>query len=281
MTVTISGPVRLDEANDRARLRICSAMKNTPPEPPIEQRETGELVEDLCLALRDVGVGDQNLPDGEWVVSAVRRVQRLHGELSRRGADVTRRLERLSEETSWQMPPLLRDCLMYPEVIPYVRERDGVRRALRCLACRKREVIGPKGVGVWLCETCEAKPAASGVRELMRVEITSVVYYAPCELYEQTPFRAVLVKEIPGRGYWLAALPRPLYWFRDGTEISVSQLILEARGMGARIGRGMRDVPVNISYVADERVLADAGFDFGKCEYLAVGAVSDITNRSR
>jgi hypothetical protein len=258
-------------------------MKNTPAEPPIEQRETGELVEDLCLALRDVGVGDHNLPDGEWVVSAVLRVRRLHDELSRRGADVTRRLERLSEETSWQMTPLLRDCLMYPEVIPYVRERDGVRRALRCLACRKRDVIGPKGVGVWLCETCAAKPAAGGVRGLMRVAITSVVYDAPYEfyeLYEQTPFQAVLVREIPDRGYWVAALPRPLRWSRDGAETSVSHLILEPRRVGTRIGRGMSDVPVNISYVVDERGLTDAGFDFGKCESLAVGTVSDITNRS-
>lgn len=37
-------------------------MKNTPAELPIEQRETEELVEDLCLALRDVGINDYDLP---------------------------------------------------------------------------------------------------------------------------------------------------------------------------------------------------------------------------
>jgi hypothetical protein len=251
-------------------------MTNTPAELPIEQRETQELVEDLCLALRDVGVMDYGLPEGEQVVSAVLRVQQLHGELSRRGADVTRRLERLSEETSWQMMPLLRDCLMYPAAIPYVRERDGIRRALRCPACHAHELSRREGAGVWLCDACMAASAATGVCRLMRVKITSVDY-APDELYEQTPFEAVLLREIPGRGYWVAALAKPIRWSRNGIESSASRLILEARWLGTRIGRGMSDIPVNIAYVVDESVWADAWFDFGKCESLAVGAASDIT----
>jgi ribosomal protein L37AE/L43A len=129
-------------------------MRNTPAEPSIEQRGTEDLIEDLCLALRDVGVRDYGLPKDERAVSAVLRVQQLHGELSRRGADFTSRLERLSRETSWQMVSLLRDCLMYPEVIPYVREEDGIRRALRCSACRERELPGREGISVWLCDSC-------------------------------------------------------------------------------------------------------------------------------
>ena len=251
-------------------------MKNTPTELPIEQRGTEELVEDLCLALRDVGVSDYLLPYGEYAVSAVLRVQQLHGELSRRGADFTRRLERLSEETSWQMKPLLRDCLMYPDVIPYVRERAGIRRALRCPACLKHELPGGKDVGAWLCDACTAGSAASGVGGIKRVKISSVDH-APDELYEQTPFEVVLLREIPGRGFWVAALPKPIHWSRNGTETSASHLLLEARWIGTRIGRGMRHMPVNISYVEDESVWADGRFDPGQCKYLAIGVASDIT----
>lgn len=256
-------------------------MKNTPAELPVEQRETEELVEDLCLALRDVGVGDSHLPEGGWVVSAVLRVRQLHGELSRRGADVTRRLERLSEETSWQMIPLLRDCLMYPDVTPYVRERDGIRRLLRCPVCREREISGREGL-VWLCDACKAELAGSGVCEHMRVLIT-LDEYPPEELYDQTPFEAVLLREIPGLGCWVASLPKPLRLSRGGTETSVSQLILEPRGVGIKIDGGMRNMPVprhfplDISYVVDESVWANAWFDFTKCEYLARGVASDIT----
>jgi hypothetical protein len=251
-------------------------MKNTPAELPVEQRETEELVEDLCLDLRNVGVLDYRLPEGEQVVAAVLRVQRLHGELSRRGADVTRRLERLSEETSWQMIPLLRDCLRYPDVIPYVRERDGIRRVLRCPVCRKRE-ISRRGGAVWLCDACKAESAASGVRGVMRVKIT-VDGFIPEELYNQTPLEAVLLREIvPGRGYWVAALAKPIRLPRSGAETLVNQLILEARWIGGRLGRGMRDMPVNIKYVVDESFWAGEWFDVEKCESLAEGWVTDIT----
>jgi hypothetical protein len=253
-------------------------MKNTPPELPIEQRETEELVEDLCIALRDVGISDYCLPEGGQVVSAVLRVQQLHSELSKRGADFTRRLERLSEETSWQMVPLMRDCLMFPEVIPYVRERDGIRRVLRCPACRQREISQRKGI-VWLCDACKAELAASGDCGLMRLKIT-LADYPPAELYAQTPFEAVLLREIPGRGYWVAVLPKPIRLSRNGTKTLVSHLILEARWLGTRIGRGGRDMPVNLSYVVDESVWDDPWFDFRKCQSLAVGLASDITGPS-
>jgi hypothetical protein len=149
-------------------------MRNTPAELPIGQRETEELMEGLCLALRDVGVRDYGLPQDERAVSAVAKVQQLHAELSKRGADIAPRLERLTEETSWQMAELLRDCLAYPAVIPYVRERDGVRRALRCAACRERELPGREGVGVWLCDACLAEAVESfrlraPMRELLLV----------------------------------------------------------------------------------------------------------------
>lgn len=251
-------------------------MEYTPVELPIKQRETEELIEDLCLALQDVGVRDYRLPQGEDVLADVLRVQRLHGELSRRGADVTRRLELLSDETSWQMLPLLRDCLMYPDVIPYVRERDGIRRVLRCPVCREREISGREGV-VWLCDACKAESAALGVRGAMRVKIT-LDAFTPPELYDQTPLEAVLLRKlVVGRGDWVAALATPIRLSHNGAETSVDQLILEERWIGWRIGRGMRDIPVNISYVVDVRVWADTWFDLRMCERLAEGWVTDIT----
>src|SRR5205085_1010601 len=49
------------------------------------------------------------------------------------------RLAELSEQTRWLMPQLLEDCLRFPEVLPLVRDRDGIRRRLRCWLCRKAE----------------------------------------------------------------------------------------------------------------------------------------------
>ncbi len=134
-------------------------MRNTLPEPPIEERDTTKLLEDLCLALRDVGVGDYGLPDNEGGVANVARVQQIHAELQKRAVDYGPRVAQLSDETEWQMELLLQDCLAYPEVIPYVRESDGVRRALRCYICREREF--PDRNALALCDVCLEQSAES------------------------------------------------------------------------------------------------------------------------
>lgn len=139
-------------------------MRNTPPEPPIEQRDTHRLIEDLCLALRDVGVWDYNPPDDERRAPAVRKVQQIHAELEKRGADFRPRVARLSEETKWQMGPLLQECLAFPGTVPYVRESDGVRRAFRCSVCRGREF--PDRTGLLLCDVCLAR-ATESIRNRM------------------------------------------------------------------------------------------------------------------
>jgi len=83
----------------------------------------------------------------------VREVRALQAELAKRRVDSSPRLEQLSEETRWQIPTLLDDCLAYPQRIPYVRELDGIRRFLRCHLCAKAE-RPPDAKLFWFCETC-------------------------------------------------------------------------------------------------------------------------------
>lgn len=132
-------------------------MRNSLPEPPIEERETPKLIEDLCLALRDVGVRDYGLLKDDRGFASIKVVQQIHAELENRGVDYRLRLAQLSEETKWQMEPLLQECLAYPEVVPFVRESDGVRRVFRCYVCREREF--PDRKGLLLCNTCLAQCA--------------------------------------------------------------------------------------------------------------------------
>lgn len=133
-------------------------MRNTVPDPPIGQRDTARVIEDLCLALRDVGGDTYRLLD-ERSVSHIQRVKQIHAELEKRGVDYSLRLARLTEETKWQMETLLQECLAYPEVVPYVRGPDGVRFALKCYVCLEREF--PDREGLLLCDTCMDRSAES------------------------------------------------------------------------------------------------------------------------
>lgn len=128
-------------------------MANSPPRPPIDKRTDEELLDDLCLELRHVACNEGDLPLGERALSHVREVRALHAEISKRGVDFSPRLEQLSEQTRWQIPALLDDCLAYPQRIPYVRDTDGVRRFLRCHLCVRAE-RPPDAKLFWFCETC-------------------------------------------------------------------------------------------------------------------------------
>ena len=75
-------------------------MANTPPDPPIRDRDTKKLVEDLCIALRNVGVWDHELPGGDTVRSFIEETKIIHAELKGRGVDVDTRVAQLSEEPS-------------------------------------------------------------------------------------------------------------------------------------------------------------------------------------
>ena len=128
-------------------------MADTPPGPPIHRRSDEELLGDLCIELRHVACNDYGLPHGEGVIAHIREVCGIHVELASRRVDYRSRLERLSEETRWQMPTLLDDCLAFPERLPYVREADGIRRSLRCHLCSNAERPSDAKV-FWFCDDC-------------------------------------------------------------------------------------------------------------------------------
>jgi hypothetical protein len=115
-------------------------VRNTRPDPPIFSRDSETLLEDLCLALRNVAVWDSDLPDGQRVAKFVAEASAVHAELVKREVNYEDRVHELSTETGWQMGTLLEDCLGFPTTSPYVREADGVRRRFRCPLCRKAEV---------------------------------------------------------------------------------------------------------------------------------------------
>jgi hypothetical protein len=128
-------------------------MANTPPPPPLPQRSASDLLDELCVELRHVGVGDWGLPKDERVLSHIKNVCAIHEELKKRRTDLAARITELSSETNWQMERLLEDCLAFPKKMPYVREQDGIRRSLRCQKCRQAE-RHPDAKLFWFCESC-------------------------------------------------------------------------------------------------------------------------------
>jgi hypothetical protein len=128
-------------------------MANTPPRRSIRERQSEELLEDLCIELRQVAVLGNGLPANERVVGHVRQVVAVHAELVNRGVDVRPRLEHLSEETKWQMLSLLDDCRAYPDQLPLVKDLDGIRHLLRCRLCGQAERAFDSTV-FWFCNGC-------------------------------------------------------------------------------------------------------------------------------
>lgn len=126
---------------------VSLEFRSTPPRPAVEERDDAALLETLCLALRDVGIFNAQLPDGGDAREAIARVKSVYAETDRRGLDAGRRIERLSRETSWDMSSLLRDTLAYPRAIPYLASADDPL----CGSCASP--ISRKAV-LALCERC-------------------------------------------------------------------------------------------------------------------------------
>ncbi len=127
-------------------------IRNTPPKPPIVSRDSDTLVEDLCIALRDVSVFNGHLPDGAVIVEKIDDVKAIFAELSKRGINVKPALEDLSEKTNYRMNDLLADSLGYPARMPYEKGLDGIRERFRCPLCRKAEY--PDGTLIYMCGEC-------------------------------------------------------------------------------------------------------------------------------
>jgi hypothetical protein len=135
-------------------------MANSPPRLPIRERSDKELLDDLSIQLRHVGCADYDLPTGKRVLEHIKEVSAIHAELARRNLDLHARLQQLSDETEWQMTSLLNDCLAYPQCLPFVREKDGIRRALRCHLCSQME--RPVDAKLfWFCNPCMERVAES------------------------------------------------------------------------------------------------------------------------
>lgn len=128
-------------------------MANTPPPPPLPQLSTRELLDELCIELRNVGVKDWGLPNDERVLAHIRQVCGIHAELVNRKVGAAAKLAELSSQTKWQIERLLEDCLAFPRKMPYVRELDGIRKTLRCQCCRQAE-RHPDAKLFWFCDNC-------------------------------------------------------------------------------------------------------------------------------
>jgi hypothetical protein len=128
-------------------------MANTPPPPPVSERPTEQLLDELCVELRNVGVKDWSLPDDERVLAHIKQVSSIHRELIGRQISLTARLSELSSQTNWKMMLLLEDCLAFPKKMPYVREQDGIRKTLRCQRCKRAE-RHPNAKLFWFCDEC-------------------------------------------------------------------------------------------------------------------------------
>jgi hypothetical protein len=131
-------------------------FRNTPLPPEIRSRSSEELLEDLCIALRQVGVGERVFRAGEDAQGEIRNVVAIADELEKRSYDYTGRLERLSNETGWQVIFLLDECKRFPRAIPYVRDLDGIRRQFRCRYCRRAE-RPEDDVSLSACDQCLSK----------------------------------------------------------------------------------------------------------------------------
>lgn len=125
----------------------------------LTRHTSDQILEQLCLALREVGVVTNFLqvqPPDPGIVRQIQRVRELDAALESRGIDPHDRLTKLTVETHWMMPELLRECLDPTVARPWVRDaRDGLRIAMRCLACAKAEFPAESRT-VRLCGACLA-----------------------------------------------------------------------------------------------------------------------------
>lgn len=126
-------------------------FRNTPPKPPISERTDKEVVEALCIAIRDVGVSNGVLPDGEGIREKIKTAQDIHKEIVKRDINIRRRIKKLSRETKWPMVRLLDETIQFPETIPYLEKKPK----LVCRECVENTYARNAPLG--LCDGCLEK----------------------------------------------------------------------------------------------------------------------------
>jgi len=75
-----------------------------------------------------------------------------------------------------------------------------------------------------------------------------------------------------GSDYALAALENAISW----NSKRIDFIIIGGRFEGSRVGRGMKDLPVNIALVIHNSIVNDNVLDFQKGEYVAIGFCDEI-----
>ena len=125
-------------------------FRNSPRQPHLRDQDDSSVIEKLCLALREVGVFNPQLPDGDDVRKRIAYVKEISTELEHRGVDPSPRIALLSRETNWDMESLLRNTLAFPKAIPYLASTPNPK----CGNCGK--LISREAV-LALCSSCITK----------------------------------------------------------------------------------------------------------------------------
>lgn len=97
------------------------------------------VIDDFCRALVDATFADGADRENKRRDGYIRTVQTLYRSLVESGIDPMFTVRRLGEQLGWDAVDFLEQCMSYPATNPRIRERDGVRRTLRCSWCRQRE----------------------------------------------------------------------------------------------------------------------------------------------
>lgn len=139
-------------------------VRSEKPKRPIDQVSPVELLNSLFVALSNVINYESILAEFEngrlvkgteleEARDAIRNVSNLYRNLEKRSDidDLVRPLEELSDRTGLDMRQFLNECLEFPNVIPYARTTNGLRRIFTCF-CGRREAVDRHGLG--LCLEC-------------------------------------------------------------------------------------------------------------------------------
>ncbi len=143
------------------------SFKRIPKQPtrPTDYVATDELVQELLLAFKDVVAcqsvlasnnnGGHSNKTNELELQkfrlAVNKVVNLHSRVTVRGTKLEDTLEEAGSKTDLDLQQLLHDCLRFPEVFPYVRNRQGLRKFFLCY-CGTKESVDQHGLR--LCSDC-------------------------------------------------------------------------------------------------------------------------------